>query len=217
MPGVKLRLWQLRLNLAPSPNLALSPNLVPSSHFSVIPLIRSLLHSLMPLPVQPIPPGPGQESVWDYPRPAIWQPTSQRIQVIYGGITLADTTQSKRVLETSHPPTYYIPPEDVNLAYLEATAHQTRCEWKGRCRYFDGVVGDRRLSQVAWQYIEPTVPFEPLLNHFAFYGAPINADPEGGCYVDGDRIIPQEGSFYGGWITPQVVGPFKGAPHTWGW
>ncbi|KKI99490.1 DUF427 domain-containing protein [Prochlorothrix hollandica] len=161
---------------------------------------------------QPIPPQPGQESVWDYPRPAIWQPTDQLIQVICNGVTLAETHQGKRVLETSHPPTYYIPPEDVQPEYLEATAHQTRCEWKGRCRYFNVTVGDRSLPQVAWQYIDPTPPFADLLNHFAFYAGPMDA-----CYVGGERVTPQDGQFYGGWITASVVGPFKGGPGTMGW
>ncbi|MEB3273994.1 MAG: DUF427 domain-containing protein [Prochlorothrix sp.] len=162
--------------------------------------------------MQPIPPGPGQESVWDYPRPAVWQPTSKRLQVVFNGVTIADTTTGKRVLETSHPPTYYLPPEDIQLEYFEATAYQTRCEWKGRCQYFNIRVGDRLLEQVAWQYIDPTPPFAPLVDHFAFYAAPMDA-----CYVDGETVIPQEGQFYGGWITSDVVGPFKGGPGTMGW
>ncbi|MGA1263584.1 MAG: DUF427 domain-containing protein [Prochlorothrix sp.] len=163
-------------------------------------------------PVQPLPPGPGQESVWDYPRPAIWQPTPKRLQVVFNGVTIADTTNGKRVLETSHPPTYYLPPEDIQAQYFEATPYQTRCEWKGRCRYFNLRVGDRLLEQAAWQYIDPTPSFLPLLDHFAFYAGPMDA-----CYVEGEKVTPQEGQFYGGWITADVVGPFKGGPGTMGW
>lgn len=165
-------------------------------------------------PVQPkrVEPGPGQESVWDYPRPPRVEPTDKRIQVVFNGVTIADTRRAQRVLETSHPPVYYIPPEDIQMAYLVPAAGSSWCEWKGRASYYDVVVGDREAERAAWTYHEPLKGFESIKEHVAFYAGPMDA-----CYVAGERVRPQPGGFYGGWITGDVVGPFKGGPGTRGW
>jgi uncharacterized protein (DUF427 family) len=160
----------------------------------------------------PIPPQPGQESVWAYPRPARLEPTTKRIQVICNGVTIADTQQAYRVLETSHPPTYYIPPSDLHQVQFVPLPRKTICEWKGECTYYTLIVGDRQISPGAWSYTRPTPDFLPMLDYIAFYAGPMDA-----CYVDGEQVTPQAGGFYGGWITSDVVGPFKGGPGTWGW
>jgi len=160
----------------------------------------------------PIPPGPGQESVWDYPRPPRLEETPKHIQIIFNGVTIVDTRRAKRVLETSHPPTYYIPPEDVQMEYLKPTTRGSFCEWKGQARYFTVQVGDRTATDVAWSYPSPTPTFAALKDHLAFYAHPMDA-----CLVDGEQAQPQPGNFYGGWVTSDVVGPFKGEPGTWGW
>ncbi|TXT53630.1 MAG: hypothetical protein BAJATHORv1_140009 [Candidatus Thorarchaeota archaeon] len=159
-----------------------------------------------------IEPGPGQESVWDYPRPPRVEPTSKRVQVIFNGVTIADTGDAKRVLETSHPPVYYIPPEDVRMVHLSAAPGSSLCEWKGRARYYTVEVGERRAERAAWAYPDPRPEFESIRDHVAFYAGPMDA-----CYVDDERVRPQPGGFYGGWITDDVVGPFKGGPGTVGW
>lgn len=159
-----------------------------------------------------IEPGPGQESVWDYPRPPRVEEVSKRIQIVFNGVLIADTVRAKRVLETSHPPVYYIPPEDVHLEYLVEAAGSSVCEWKGRARYHTVAVGSRRAERVAWSYPQPSVGFEAIRGHLAFYAGPMDA-----CTVDGERVVPQPGGFYGGWITADVVGPFKGGPSTIGW
>ena len=152
-------------------------------------------------------PGPGQESVWDYPRPPRLEPCAKRIQVIFNGVTIVDAARAARVLETSHPPVYYVPREDVRIAYLRPAAGGSYCEWKGEAEYFDVVVGTRIAPRAAWSYPDPTPAFAPIRGHLAFYAAPMDA-----CTVDGERVTPQPGGFYGGWITADVVGPFKGTP-----
>lgn len=159
-----------------------------------------------------IEPGPGQESVWDYPRPPRMEPSSRHIQVVFNGIVIADTRQALRVLETSHPPVYYIPPADVKMEYLTRTPRSTFCEFKGQAGYYTLTVGDRQVQQAAWFYPNPTEVFAPIRNYIAFYPGLMDA-----CYVDGERVEPQPGDFYGGWITSDIVGPFKGGPGTWGW
>jgi uncharacterized protein (DUF427 family) len=161
---------------------------------------------------QPIPAQAGQESVWDYPRPAIWQDTDKRLQVICNGIVLAETQSAKRVLETSHPPCYYIPIADIQMEYLVPTSRRTRCEWKGVSVYYDVVMGDRHITNAAWRYLEPTPNFTAIQDCLSFYGSLMDA-----CYVNDELITPQAGDFYGGWITNDVVGPFKGETGTWGW
>ncbi|MEF3273949.1 MAG: DUF427 domain-containing protein [Chloroflexus sp.] len=159
-----------------------------------------------------IPPGPGQESVWDYPRPPRLEPTSRRIRVIFAGETLVDSRRAFRVLETSHPPVYYVPPDDVRIAWLRPNPARSFCEFKGVAIYYDVVIGDRQVRQAAWSYPEPTPPFAPIRGYIAFYARPMDA-----CYVDDERVTPQPGEFYGGWITSEIVGPFKGGPGTSGW
>lgn len=161
---------------------------------------------------QPIPPGPGQESVWDYPRPPRLERVEARLRVDLGGITLADTQAGWRVLETSHPPTYYFPPGDIRPGVLGPPRPAGTCEWKGRAVLFDVTAGGRRAPGAAWAYPRPTSGFLPITDHVAFYAGPMD-----GCYVGDERAEPQPGSFYGGWITARVVGPFKGGPGTMGW
>lgn len=160
----------------------------------------------------PIPPKPGQESVWDYPRPAILQDTDKHLKVICNGIVLAETTKGKRVLETSHPPTYYFPPEDVKLEHLIETPKQLMCEWKGRYQYYDISIGDKYIKHGAWRYFQPTPDFVSIQTYYGFIPALMDA-----CYVNDELVTPQSGDFYGGWITLDIVGPFKGEPGTWGW
>lgn len=162
-----------------------------------------------------IPPGPGQESVWDYPRPPRLENTSKHIEVIFNGVVIADTRNAKRVLETSHPPTYYLPPEDVRLKeYFKPVPNKTSyCEWKGVANYYTIEVNGKKVENVAWYYPNPTEPeFSSLKNHIAIYAGRMDE-----CRVDGERVIPQPGQFYGGWITKDIVGPFKGEPGTMGW
>lgn len=159
-----------------------------------------------------IEPGPGQESVWDYPRPPRLEPVSKRIRVVFNGVTIADTIKSLRILETSHPPVYYIPAADIKMQHLVPTRHQSFCEWKGQARYFTVVVGDRQAPNAAWDYPNPSPQYEALKDHLAFYPSRMDA-----CYVDDEPVKAQAGDFYGGWITSDIVGPFKGGAGTWGW
>lgn len=161
---------------------------------------------------KPITPKPGQESVWDYPRPAILQDTNKHIKIIFNGIILAETTKAKRVLETSHPPSYYIPSEDIKTEYLIATSRKSICEWKGVSEYYDISVGDKYVNHAAWRYIQPTPNFINIQEYYSFYPSLMDA-----CYVNDELVKPQAGGFYGGWITSDIVGPFKGEPGTWGW
>ena len=161
---------------------------------------------------QPVPPGPGQESVWDYPRPPRLERTSARLQVVLGGRVVADTTHGHRVLETSHPPTYYLPPEAFVDGSVRPVGGTTVCEWKGRAAYADLVAGGVVAERAAWWYPEPTASFRAIAGHLAVMPGLVDA-----CLVDGERVTPQPGGFYGGWITSSVVGPFKGGPGTHGW
>lgn len=163
-------------------------------------------------PVIPDRPRPGQESVWDYPRPAIAERTTVGIRVELGGVVIARTQRTVRTLETSHPPSYYIPPEDIVPGVLVPTAGGSFCEWKGQARYFDVVAGGERRERAAWSYPDPTLAFAILRDHVAFYAAAMD-----GCFVDGERVVPQPGGFYGGWITSAVAGPFKGGPGSRFW
>jgi uncharacterized protein (DUF427 family) len=159
-----------------------------------------------------ITPGPGQESVWDYPRPPRLEDSTKHIQVFFNGVAIADTHRAKRVLETSHPPVYYIPPEDIKQEYLTRTSRMTYCEWKGQAAYYTITVGDQQADNVAWFYPNPTPAFTTIKDHVAFYPSRMEA-----CYIDGERVQAQAGDFYGGWITQNIVGPFKGGSGTWGW
>ena len=157
-------------------------------------------------------PAPGQESVWDYPRPPRIEPTTKHIRVIFNGITIADTHNAYRVLETSHPPVYYIPPQDVQTQYLKSTPRQTYCEYKGAARYYTITVNNKTIDNAAWYYPNPAPGYEPIKNHIAVYPSLMDV-----CYIDNEPVTPQPGDFYGGWITRDIVGPFKGDPGTRGW
>ena len=155
---------------------------------------------------------PGQESVWDFPRPAIAQPTAAHLAVLLAGRTIAETRRGVRTIETSHPPTYYFPPADIAPDVLRPAGGGSFCEWKGSAVYFDVVVGDRLLSRAAWSYPDPSPSFAAIRDHVAFYATDME-----GCFVDGECVVPQPGGFYGGWITSAVVGPFKGIPGSRFW
>ena len=156
---------------------------------------------------------PPSESVWKYPRPPRLEPTPRRIRVVFGGLTIVDTRRALRLLETSHPPTYYVPLADVaHDALRSAEGPESFCEWKGVATYFDVVSGEHVARRAAWTYVEPSPAYDALRAHVAFYAASMDA-----CYVDEERVTPQAGGFYGGWITSDVIGPFKGLPGTTGW
>ena len=152
------------------------------------------------------------ESVWDYPRPPRVEPSTRRIRVVLGGVTVADTTRAVRVLETSHPPGYYIPPEDVRREYLRPSRRHTFCEFKGQASYYDLAVGERVVRDAAWYYADPAPGFGVIRDHLAFYPGRVDA-----CFVDEEQVVAQAGDFYGGWLTADIVGPFKGGPGTAGW
>jgi uncharacterized protein (DUF427 family) len=149
------------------------------------------------------------ESVWDYPRPPCVEASERHVRVVFHGVTLADSRRPYRVLETSHPPVYYVPLDDVAGEYLEPAALTTWCEWKGHAGYYDVVVGGHRAERAAWFYASPARAFEVIRDAVAFYPGRVEA-----CFLDGERVEPQPGGFYGGWITSEVQGPFKGAPGT---
>lgn len=160
-----------------------------------------------------IQPGPGQESVWDYPRPAVVEATTSRLQVMFHGRCVGDTARGYRVLETSHPPTYYLPRVDLDDRVLRPSNRRSSiCEWKGQATYYDVVVDGMVAEAVCWTYPRPTSSFACLADAFAFYPSRMEA-----CFVDGEKVDPQAGDFYGGWVTSKIVGPFKGGPGTWGW
>jgi uncharacterized protein (DUF427 family) len=150
--------------------------------------------------------------VWDYPRPPRVEQTGKQIQVVFNGVLIADSRRAWRVLETSHPPVYYIPPQDIRMDCLSQAAGRSFCEWKGQAGYYDVCVGDKRAANAAWYYPKPTPAFAGIKDHVAFYAGLMDA-----CTVDGELVQPQPGGFYGGWITSDIVGPFKGEPGTWGW
>lgn len=156
--------------------------------------------------------GQGEESVWDYPRPPRLEESRKHIEIIFNGVKIADTHRASRVLETSHPPVYYIPPEDISMEYLSQTPRQTICEWKGRANYYTLLVAGKTAQDVAWSYSQPTPEFRSISGYLAFYPAMMDA-----CLVDGEQVQPQPGGFYGGWITQEIKGPFKGEPGTSGW
>jgi uncharacterized protein (DUF427 family) len=155
---------------------------------------------------------PGQESVWSFPRPAIAEATSARVVIEHCGVVIADTRASIRTLETSHPPSYYIPRADIRDNVLRRADGTSFCEWKGAAVYWDVVLGDIVLPHVGWSYPTPTRPFALLKDHVAFYAAPFDR-----CSVDGETVVPQPGGFYGGWITSAFAGPFKGVPGSRFW
>jgi uncharacterized protein (DUF427 family) len=161
---------------------------------------------------RPEKPGPGQESVWDYPRPPRLEPVDVPITVELGGQVIAATDRAWRVLETSHPPTYYLPRSCFADGVLRDAAGDSWCEWKGRARYFDLVTPAAVAAKAAWSYPRPTPGFEPIAGCIAVMAGQVDR-----CTVDGETVVPQPGGFYGGWITSTVVGPFKGGPGSSGW
>lgn len=167
------------------------------------------------VPQRRVEPGPGQESVWDYPRPPALRAVDRRVRVeTADGRVLAETTRAVQVLETSHPPGWYLPRGDVRVELLRrSTARSTVCEWKGRATYWDLLgAGGEVVPQVGWSYEDPTPAFAAIAGHLTFYPERV-----GRCLVDGEEVQPQPGDFYGGWVTADVVGPFKGEPGTMSW
>jgi len=161
---------------------------------------------------QPISPKPGQESVWDYPRPPRLEDVNSRIIILFNDVRIADTFRAKRVLETSHPPVYYIRRDDIRKGVLMPVSGSSFCEWKGEATYYDVEVNKKRAARAAWSYLAPTNGFSGLQGYVAFYAHLMDA-----CFVDGEQAQPQPGNVYGGWITQNIVGPFKGIPGSWGW
>ena len=156
-------------------------------------------------------PKPGQESVWDYPRPPRIEADPREVVVVWNGVEIVRTRRAVRVLETGHPPSFYLPLDDVERRYLEAAPGSSTCEWKGPARYWNLRDGDAVLRNVGWSYSRPFEGAEALADRIAFYPADL------ACSVGGERVLPQPGGFYGGWITPELAGPFKGAPGSEGW
>lgn len=160
----------------------------------------------------PLPAGPGQESVWDYPRPPRIEPDGREVVVVLGGVEVCRTSRALRVLETSHPPSWYLPREDWVPGSLVPAPGSSYCEWKGLATYLTVVGGDREAVAAAWTYPQPSPGFEVLRDAVAVYPAAMDR-----CTVGGEVVTPQEGGFYGGWVTSDVVGPFKGTPGSQGW
>lgn len=156
--------------------------------------------------------GPASESVWDYPRPPAVEPSEQHIRVVVDGVTIADSVRAIRILETSHPPGWYVPHQDVRMDLLRASDTRTACEFKGQAVYFSIEAGPRPRTEAAWTYPEPLPGYEAISGYIAFYPGRVDE-----AWVDGERVMPQAGDFYGGWITSKVRGPFKGGPGTRGW
>ena len=156
---------------------------------------------------------PQQESVWDYPRPPRLEPVPERLRVVFGGRTVAETEAGFRVLETSHPPVYYFPPDSVARQFLLPAPGRSHCEYKGQASYWTlELPSGQRAERAAWSYPDPTPDFAALRDHFAFYASRVDS-----CWVGDERVKAQDGDFYGGWITARVAGPFKGGPGTFGW
>lgn len=155
---------------------------------------------------------PATESVWDYPRPPRLEAEPEHIRVLVDGVTIADSRRAFRVLETSHPPIYYVPPDDVRMDLLSPGGAGSVCEWKGAATYHTLTVAGRRIQDVAWSYERPTPAFADIASYLAFYPGRVDE-----AWVGDERATPQAGGFYGGWITSRVRGPFKGEPGTLGW
>jgi len=161
---------------------------------------------------QPIPPRPGQESVWDYPRPPRVEPCGSQVEVVFGGVTIAVTRAPLRVLETSHPPNYYFPPDSVIPGIFRASIKTSWCEWKGLANYYSVVHRGKAVADAVWTYRDPLPGYEALTGYLAFYPGLMEA-----CVVNAELVLPQPGGFYGGWVTSKVAGPFKGEPGSMGW
>lgn len=159
-----------------------------------------------------IEPLPGQESVWDYPRPPRVEQVRKALRVEFGGVTIAETACGLRVIETANPPVYYFPPDDVRTDLLERSPVRTICEWKGVARYWSLHVDERMAEEAAWSYPDPNPGYEAIAGYYAFYARKMDA-----CRVGSEQALPQPGDFYGGWVTSEIAGPFKGAPGTEDW
>ena len=160
----------------------------------------------------PLPIAEGQESVWDYPRPPRLERVEKAVEAHFNGERIVSTTGAYRVLETSHPPVYYLPPEDVRMDLFRPAGGGSFCEWKGMAEYLDLVVNGKAAEGIAWRYPDPTAAFRPIAGYLAMYAGPLDR-----ATVGGEGVTPQPGGFYGGWITPEIVGPFKGGPGSMGW
>lgn len=158
------------------------------------------------------PPKPGEESVWDYPRPPKLESVNGTVEVFFAARRIASSSNALRILETSHPPTIYIPPKDIVQDVLIKSDRSTFCEWKGKGYYYHLMSEDTRVENAAWYYPDPKPTYSKLKNYLAFYPSKVES-----CYIDCEKVEAQEGDFYGGWITSKIVGPFKGAPNTFGW
>jgi uncharacterized protein (DUF427 family) len=159
-----------------------------------------------------IEPQDGQESVWDYPRPPRVEKCSKRLKVVFNGVVIAESTEAYRVLETSHPPAYYFPPQDVKRQYIKKTPRTTFCEFKGQAAYYSISVEGKTAENAIWVYENPAKGYEAIRSYLSFYANKVDA-----CFVDDEQVVAQAGDFYGGWITKDVVGPFKGEIGTRGW
>ena len=157
-------------------------------------------------------PGPGQESVWDYPRPPRVERVAERLRVELFAEVFAETTRGRRVIETAGPPTYYFPPEDVRTDLLEPAESRTLCEWKGVAQHWSARRGERHVANVAWSYPDPDPAFAEIRDWLAFYPARVDR-----CKVGDEEVRAQAGGYYGGWITSRIVGPFKGEPGSERW
>jgi len=166
----------------------------------------------IPRGIVPVVPGPDQESVWDYPRPPRVEAVPLRIRVVVGGVTVADTFDAIRVLETSDPPVYYIPRAAIDPGALIPATGSSFCEWKGDASYWTIDTGTRQVERAGWSYERPGAGFEAIRGHVAFYASKVDE-----AWVGDERATPQPGHFYGGWVTSKVVGPFKGEPGTQAW
>lgn len=161
---------------------------------------------------KPDPVGPGQESVWSYPRPPRVEPVEAELRVERGGEVIARTRRGRRVVETAGAPVYYFPPDDVRMEWLRKSGRGSYCEWKGRAEYWSLVHGDDPVPDIAWSYPDPVPGYESIAGWLAFYAGKVD-----GAWVGEMRAEPQPGGFYGGWVTPNIVGPIKGPPGTEGW
>ncbi len=155
---------------------------------------------------------PGQESVWDYPRPPAVESCKRRVRIVFDGEIIAESTRALRVLETSHPPTYYLPPEDIRTESFHPAGSSSVCEYKGRAIYFNLRSENRETACACWCYPAPHSRYNLIKGYFAFYPSRVDA-----CYLDDERVEAQAGDFYGGWISSEIVGPFKGAQGTSHW
>ncbi|MCH8102332.1 MAG: DUF427 domain-containing protein [Chloroflexi bacterium] len=155
--------------------------------------------------------GPGQESVWDYPRPPVIEATTREIRVVCGEVEIALSVRALRVLETYGAPVYYLPPADVASAALRPSRRTSACEWKGTAAYFDLACEGATVRGAAWSYLEPAVEYREIAGYYSFFPGLVD------CYVDGERTSAQPGGYYGGWVTGEIVGPMKGEPGTEYW